>query len=50
MIEPSAAVPVAALMAGRLDVLPDGTRPTRVGVILSGGNLDPDRLPALLGA
>jgi threonine dehydratase len=40
VIEPSAAVPVAALIEGRFD-LPDA----RVGIILSGGNVDLDRLP-----
>ena len=39
VIEPSAAVPVAAVLAGSLS----GYR--RVGVILSGGNIDLDRLP-----
>ena len=40
LIEPSAAVPVAALLEGGLKV-----RGLRVGVILSGGNLDLDALP-----
>lgn len=40
VIEPSAAVPVAALRVGLTDV-----RGKRVGVILSGGNLDLDHLP-----
>ena len=40
VIEPSSAVPVAALLAGRIDV-----RGQRVGVILSGGNIDLARLP-----
>jgi threonine dehydratase len=40
LIEPSAAVPVAALASGRLEA--EGKR---IGVILSGGNLDLDRLP-----
>jgi|CXWL01.1.fsa_nt_gi threonine dehydratase len=44
VIEPSSAVPVAALLARRLD-LAGG----RAGVILSGGNLDLDRLPWLVG-
>ena len=39
-IEPSAAVPVAALIEGRFDL-----RGARVGIILSGGNVDLDRLP-----
>ena len=40
LIEPSAAVPVAALLTGRLEVSGE-----RVGVILSGGNVDLDALP-----
>ena len=40
IIEPSAAVPVAALLGGKLAV-----KGKRVGVILSGGNVDWDRLP-----
>lgn len=40
VIEPSAAVPVAALLERRIDL-----RDARVGVILSGGNVDLDRLP-----
>ena len=40
VVEPSAAVPVAALLEGKLPV-----RGLRVGVILSGGNLDLDALP-----
>jgi threonine dehydratase len=42
VIEPSSAVPVAALLAGRVDVAG-----RRVGVILSGGNVDLDHLPWL---
>jgi threonine dehydratase len=42
LIEPSAAVPVAALLEGGLEA-----RGLRVGVILSGGNLDLDALPWL---
>jgi threonine dehydratase len=44
VIEPSAAVPVAALLEGRI---PD--RASRVGVILSGGNVDLDSLPRWRG-
>jgi len=46
VVEPSAAVPVAALLAGALPLpeRPDG-EPARVGVVLSGGNADLDRLP-----
>ena len=40
LIEPSSAVPVAALLMGGLEV-----QGKRVGVILSGGNVDLDRLP-----
>ena len=40
IIEPSSAVPVAALLSGNL-----GVRSERVGVILSGGNVDLGRLP-----
>lgn len=40
VIEPSAAVPVAALLSRALEVADQ-----RVGVILSGGNVDLDRLP-----
>ena len=44
VIEPSAAVPLAAVMAGRLPVAG-----RRVGIVFSGGNLDLDGLPALFG-
>jgi threonine dehydratase len=40
VIEPSAAVPLAAVLVGAVDV-----RGARVGIIFSGGNLDLDRLP-----
>jgi threonine dehydratase len=40
VVEPSSAVPVAALMEGKLDV-----RGKRVGIILSGGNVDLGALP-----
>ncbi|RMH15204.1 MAG: pyridoxal-phosphate dependent enzyme [Acidobacteria bacterium] len=42
VVEPSAVVPLAALVAGRLAV-----RGRRVGIILSGGNVDLERLPWL---
>ena len=45
VIEPSSAVPVAALWNGRLDV-----RGQRVGVIISGGNVDVEPLFQLLSA
>jgi threonine dehydratase len=44
LVEPTGAVPVAALLAGKLP-LAGGTR---VGVVLSGGNVDPEVLVALL--
>jgi threonine dehydratase len=40
VIEPSAAVPLAALLAGKIEA-----RGQRIGVIFSGGNVDLDRLP-----
>jgi threonine dehydratase len=40
VIEPSAAVPLAALLENKIDV-----RGQRIGVILSGGNVDLDNLP-----
>lgn len=40
IIEPSAAVPFAAIMAGKVDV-----QGLKVGVIFSGGNVDLDHLP-----
>ncbi len=40
VIEPSCAVPLACMMEGSLDV-----KGQRVGVILTGGNVDLDRLP-----
>lgn len=43
VIEPSAAVPVAVLLEGSLPV-----RGRNVGVVLSGGNVDLDRLPWLV--
>lgn len=44
VVEPSGAAGVAALLAGRI---PRGHR--RIGVILSGGNLDASALAAYLG-
>ena len=40
VVEPSAAVPLAALVENRIDVCG-----MRVGIVLSGGNVDLDRLP-----
>jgi threonine dehydratase len=45
VIEPSAAVPLAAILGGHLQLAG-----LRVGVLLSGGNLDLDALPALFAA
>ena len=42
VIEPSAAVPLAAILSGRLPVAG-----RRVGLVFSGGNIDLDTLPAL---
>jgi threonine dehydratase len=44
LIEPSSAVPVAALLAGKLG------RAGRIGIVLSGGNVDLDVCPFLRGA
>jgi len=44
LIEPSSAVPVAALLAGKL-----GSAGQRVGIILSGGNVDLEQCPFLRG-
>ena len=44
VIEPSAAVPYAAILEGRVDVTSH-----RVGIILSGGNVDLDALPWVSG-
>jgi threonine dehydratase len=40
VVEPSSAVPLACLLEGTLDV-----RDARVGIIVTGGNVDLDRLP-----
>ncbi len=45
LIEPSSAVAVAAALAGRL-----GERGQRVGIVLSGGNVDLEQCPFLRGA
>ncbi|MER6425849.1 threo-3-hydroxy-L-aspartate ammonia-lyase [Streptomyces sp. NPDC001137] len=44
VVEPSGATPIAALLAGRA-----GSLPRRVGVIVSGGNVDADRFARLCG-
>ncbi|MCA1720960.1 MAG: pyridoxal-phosphate dependent enzyme [Actinobacteria bacterium] len=43
VVEPSGAAPVAALLTGALDL-----RGARVGVVLSGGNVSPEKLRVLL--
>lgn len=43
LVEPSGAVPLAAVMSGRVDV-----RGKRVGIVLSGGNVDADVLREIL--
>ena len=46
VVEPSAAVPLAALLEDRLASLgKSGTAKPRIGIVLSGGNVDLDRLP-----
>jgi threonine dehydratase len=45
VVEPSGATPLAALLAGRA-----GTLPRRVGVIISGGNIDAGRFAELCGS
>jgi threonine dehydratase len=44
LVEPTGAVPVAALLAGKLPL----SKGTRVGVVLSGGNVDPGTLREIL--
>ena len=44
VIEPSAAVPYAAILEGKVDV-----RGQHVGIVLTGGNVDLDRLPWVVG-
>src|SRR5215510_13019018 len=44
LVEPTGAVPAAALLAGKLP-LPTGSK---VGVVLSGGNIDPELLAQIL--
>jgi threo-3-hydroxy-L-aspartate ammonia-lyase len=46
LVEPTGAVPVAALLAGKLPL----GKGARVGVVLSGGNVDPETLAQLLAA
>ncbi|MFJ8778272.1 threo-3-hydroxy-L-aspartate ammonia-lyase [Streptomyces sp. NPDC102476] len=42
VVEPSGATPLAALLSGRMSALPD-----RIGVIVSGGNVDAERFARL---
>ncbi|MFD7436123.1 threo-3-hydroxy-L-aspartate ammonia-lyase [Streptomyces sp. NPDC059861] len=44
VVEPSGATPLAALLSGRVERLP-----RRIGVIVSGGNIDADRFTRLCG-
>jgi len=44
VVEPSGAAPAAALMSGRVPNVPG----KKIGVILSGGNIDPHKLAGLL--
>ena len=44
LVEPTGAVPVAALLAGKVPLAPGA----RVGVVLSGGNIDPSSLAGIL--
>jgi threonine dehydratase len=44
VVEPSGAVPLAALLAGRLDV-----RDQVVALVLSGGNVDPALFASMVG-
>jgi len=46
LVEPTGAVPAAAFLAGKLP-MPKGSR---VGVVLSGGNIDPALLAEILSA
>lgn len=46
LVEPSGAAPIAALLAGKAPDL----RGRKIGVILSGGNIDPGKLAALLAS
>ena len=40
IVEPSSAVPLAAILEGKIDI-----QNKKVGIILSGGNLDLGKLP-----
>jgi len=46
LVEPTGAVAVAAVLAGRLPL----GKGARVGVVLSGGNVDPQVLARIIGA
>lgn len=46
VVEPSAAVPLAAVLEGRLgDLAPSRAAKPRIGIVFSGGNVDLHRLP-----
>ena len=45
LVEPTAAVPAAAVLEGRIDVAG-----RRVGIVISGGNADPELVADLLDA
>ena len=44
LVEPSGAAPVAALLAGKVPNVPG----KKIGVVLSGGNVDPGKLAKML--
>ena len=46
VVEPTGAVPAAAVLGGRLPLSPGA----KIGVVLSGGNIDPALLASVLGA
>lgn len=50
VIEPSSAVPLAALLSGRMNNEDWTTHGKRIGVIFSGGNVDLRKLPWLAGS
>jgi threo-3-hydroxy-L-aspartate ammonia-lyase len=45
VVEPSGACALAALLAGRIETSPD----TRIGVVITGGNVSPERFTELTG-
>jgi threonine dehydratase len=50
LVEPAGAAGLAAVLTGAVSAALDLQRPARIGVILSGGNIDMPRLQALLQA